>query len=69
MGERLLHTFGILYRLYLCLFISFKFIRMLIEDRSRLGRLMSKVGEAPVLLGLRSCRDSEHKNKSDPFRR
>lgn len=35
-GRRLLHPFGILYRLYLCLCISFEFIKIFIENGSRL---------------------------------
>lgn len=36
MGARLMHAFGILYRLYLCLFILFKFIKIFIGNCSRL---------------------------------
>lgn len=59
--ERLLHTFGTLYRLYLCLFISFKFIKMFIENCSGSGETVeNETGTAPALLERRlPCRDRQ----------
>lgn len=59
-GRRLPHTLGTLYRLYLCLFISFKFIKIFIENRSWLG---GDGGEqdrrGPALLKRTFCFDGQ----------
>lgn len=71
-GGRLPHPFGVLYRLYLCLFISFKFIKIFIENSSRLrgdrgeqDRRSPRSPEARILQET-GC---EHRNEQRPFRR
>jgi hypothetical protein len=56
MAERLLYAFGILYRLDLCLFISFKFIKIFIGNCSRLrGFSVEKIDTACTLLEHTFC--------------
>lgn len=76
MGASLMHAFGILYRLYLCLFILFKFIKIFIGNCSRLrGDKHEKDRHSPCSLRahvlLRET-ESEHQiNRiiSDPNKR